>query len=274
MTLVISRGITLRKGYIGTDDPDAEAYIAAVEAADEAESPGVGALETATKVAIHSFVKGCKNDGIWPAIKASCILAGARTLTGALVPLVGAAPSQVGTAGGWNYVRKTGLAGNGTDNYLNSHRNNNADPQDSQHLAVQITTLASTGSIGYMGAGRTFDNGATRINTSSASNTTLVSRSRTSTGSVQAVNSLSIGLAGISRSTSVGYIARGNNTNYSITQASQTSYNGNVFVFHISGTTDYSNARLAFYSIGESLDLALLDARVTDLINAFGAAIP
>jgi hypothetical protein len=36
----------------------------------------------------------------------------------------------------------------------------------------------------------------------------------------------------------------------------------------------YINSRLAFYSIGESLDLALLDARVTDLINAFGAAIP
>jgi hypothetical protein len=31
---------------------------------------------------------------------------------------------------------------------------------------------------------------------------------------------------------------------------------------------------VAFYSIGESLDLALLDARVTDLINAFGVAIP
>jgi hypothetical protein len=36
----------------------------------------------------------------------------------------------------------------------------------------------------------------------------------------------------------------------------------------------YSNARLAFYSIGESLDLALLDARVTALITAFGVAIP
>jgi hypothetical protein len=35
-----------------------------------------------------------------------------------------------------------------------------------------------------------------------------------------------------------------------------------------------SNARIAFYSIGESLDLALLDARVTDLINAFDTAIP
>jgi hypothetical protein len=38
--------------------------------------------------------------------------------------------------------------------------------------------------------------------------------------------------------------------------------------------TFFSNARLAFYSIGESLDLALLDTRITTLINAFAAAIP
>jgi hypothetical protein len=40
------------------------------------------------------------------------------------------------------------------------------------------------------------------------------------------------------------------------------------------GLSLYTNSRLAFYSIGESLELALLDARVTDLINAFAAAIP
>ena len=97
-------------GGLTSYDPDAAAYIAAVEAADGQ------ALETGVKDAINAFVLGCKADGIWNAIKASCILAGARTLAGALVPLVGAAPSQVGAAGGWNYTRKTGLAGNGTDN--------------------------------------------------------------------------------------------------------------------------------------------------------------
>jgi len=35
-----------------------------------------------------------------------------------------------------------------------------------------------------------------------------------------------------------------------------------------------SDARLAFYSIGESLDLAALDTRVSNLITAIGAAIP
>jgi hypothetical protein len=34
----------------------------------------------------------------------------------------------------------------------------------------------------------------------------------------------------------------------------------------------FSDSRLAFYSIGESLNLALLDARVTTLINAFSTA--
>jgi hypothetical protein len=48
----------------------------------------------------------------------------------------------------------------------------------------------------------------------------------------------------------------------------------NVFQISPAIASFNSAARLAFYSIGESLNLALLDARVTDLINAFGAAIP
>jgi hypothetical protein len=38
-------------------------------------------------------------------------------------------------------------------------------------------------------------------------------------------------------------------------------------------TEGFSDARFAFYSIGESLDLAALDARVTALVTAIGAAI-
>jgi len=34
------------------------------------------------------------------------------------------------------------------------------------------------------------------------------------------------------------------------------------------------NARLSFYSIGESLNLALLDAKVKTLMNALAVAIP
>jgi hypothetical protein len=45
-------------------------------------------------------------------------------------------------------------------------------------------------------------------------------------------------------------------------------------VFAGTGGSFKTNARLAFYSIGESLTLALLDDRVTTLINAIAAAIP
>jgi len=47
-----------------------------------------------------------------------------------------------------------------------------------------------------------------------------------------------------------------------------------VFRLNRASNNLYSDARLAFYSIGESLDLAALDTRVTALVNAFAAAIP
>ena len=69
-------------------DPDALAYLAEVERIDGQ------ALESGTRNAVIAFVTGCKADGIWTAIKASCILSGARTLSGALMPLAGTAPSN------------------------------------------------------------------------------------------------------------------------------------------------------------------------------------
>jgi hypothetical protein len=270
MTLVISKGITLRKGYIGTDDPDAEAYIAAVEAADEAESPGVGALETATKVAIHSFVKGCKADGIWPAIKASCILAGARTLTGALVPLVGAAPTNVGglfLSGDYN--RKTGLGdASNTTKYLNSNRNNNADPQNNNHNAFYATSFPS-GTQAYMGADApTFSVGTNNIGRTS----NFFLRNRSS-ASVSRNVPAAPALIGATRASPGSFITCVSGVSQTHLQASETTFNGNVTIFATGGAIP-SASKLAFYSIGESLDLALLDARVTDLINAFAAAIP
>jgi hypothetical protein len=80
--------LSINSDFNGVTDPDAGAYIAAVEAADGQ------LLEFGVGKAINDFVVGCKQDKIWDAIKASCILAGARTLTGALTPLVGTAPTN------------------------------------------------------------------------------------------------------------------------------------------------------------------------------------
>ncbi len=209
-------------------------------------------------------------------IKASCTMAGARTRAGALVPVVGPAPTEFGTAGGWNYNRKTGTAGNGTNNYLNSNRNNNADPQNNQHISVYATTPTTAASNKYpfyIGAGYN-QAGSTHIGRFGSSGN-LFARNR-SADFVQYGSGSSTGLIALARSTSSSYIQRNGGINSSITQASTASFNGNIFVFWSNGatSTDYSSARIAFYSIGESLDLALLDARVTTLINALSAAIP
>jgi hypothetical protein len=248
-------------------DADAAAYITAVETADNQ------ALENGVKVAIDNFVLGCKADGIWSAIKASCILAGARTLSGCLVPLVGTAPTNVGPFVSGDYNRKTGLVGDGSTKCLDSNRNNNVDPQNNNHNAVYVSSNA-TATSAYLGAGNN-DNGSNTLQVGTGS--AVITRSRTNTA-FQPSNAISINsIYGTSRQASSNYIVRTGGVNLTATFTSQTTFSGNVLVFArgVTGTPSIpTNARLAFYSIGESLDLALLDARVTALINAFAAAIP
>jgi len=266
MTLILQRPtgskLTLRQTYIGTDDPDAAAYIAAVEAADGE------ALETGVQVAIHSFVKGCKNDGIWDAIKASCILAGARTLAGALVPLVGAAPTNYNFVAG-DYNRETGLIGDGSTKYLDSNRNNNSDPQDNFHMSCYRTSGTQRNEL-FMGTDSTAEAGSSVF---LQLTTLFVIRCRTLGAQGLSVNPLNF--IGISRSASGFYVRRVNASNAIISTPSDGNRSQNINVFAGGGVASgKATCRIAFYSIGESLDLALLDTRVTDLMTAIGVAIP
>jgi hypothetical protein len=252
--------------------PESLAYIAAVEQADGA------FLEEEVKQAIHAFVVACKFDGTWAAIKASCILAGARTRLGALTPLVGTAPTSFNFTDG-DYNRRTGLVGDGSTKYLDSGRNNNADPQDSAHQGVFVSD-APTLDIGrsYIGAGGTA-NGTSSIFLQTASPGSIRFRSRTNTGlAYSGPTFATTGLIAHSRSVAAEVVARAGGANATLAGTSQVPHNGSVLVFGRNSNSntpgEYLNARLAFYSIGESLDLALLDARVTTLINAFAAAIP
>jgi hypothetical protein len=251
-------------------DADAAAYITAVETAD------AQALENGVKVAIDNFVLGCKADGIWTAIKASCILAGARTLTGALVPLVGTAPTNVGGlfASG-DYDRKTGLKGNGSTKYLNSNRASNADPQNSNHICVYHSEVPSAASNFPRSIGaETFNvTGATGIILANASNR-WEGQSRNA-GNVlnTAPASRQTGTVIVNRANSTQASIRVGGSSYTQSFASQTPGSNTFLVFNDQGLTNHSNARIAFYSIGESLDLALLDTRVTTLIQAIDAAI-
>lgn len=243
-------------------DPDALRYITAVQAADGQ------TLEPAVRKAINDFVVGCKRDGIWSAIKASCILAGARTLAGALTPLVGTAPTNVNNnfvSGDYN--RKTGLVGDGTTKYLDTNRNANADPQDNFHMAIYKSAFAAGGPV--MGAGGA-STGSTQIQGGSY-------RCRTSTGYTPTVTMPSeSGFVGMSRGNGLTFIGRNSGTSETFTASSQTPFNGNVFFYarNSAGTPGLFIAhRYSYYSIGESLNLATLESRVSALVTAIGAAI-
>ena len=249
----------------GGFDADATAYIAAVEAADGA------ALEAGVKTAINDFVVGCKADGIWTALKASCILSGARTLSGAFVPLAGTAPTNNNFVSG-DYNRKTGLVGDGSSKYLNSNRQNATDPQNSRHQAIFVSTGDSLATGTYIAGG---GDGFTGMFNVSNSLWGYISNGVTSI--VAASQGNTVAFKGITRSNSSQALLRsgGITTSGSITSVSEnTNRTVAVFAQNAGSIGFYTNGRLAFYSIGESLDLALLDARVTTLIAAYAAAIP
>ena len=258
--------LALKSGY--SFDSDASTYIDAVETTDGQ------VLETGVRIAINEFVLGCKQDGIWTAIKASCILSGARTLAGALVPLAGTAPTNVGPFVSGDYNRKTGLVGNGSTKYLDSNRNNNADPQNSKHVSVWVST-AGNSNTSYVGAGVT--NTGTTAHFRNNDGFFIVHNSAYVAGGAVIGQGPATGLIAASRTSSSNVFTVFTSTIRSYSQSSETPFNGNILVFTRGTTASLSsptNARLSFYSIGESLDLALLDTRVSNLMTAIGAAIP
>jgi len=264
--------MTLRwvPGWNGLTEPEAVSYVAAVEAADG--EP----LEYGVARAINDFVLGCKNDGIWSAIKASCILAGARTLNGALVPLVGAAPTNYNFVSG-DYNRSTGLVGDGSTKYLNSNRANNADPQNNHSMGVFINTVQPSSAASYIGAGGGLETGATHIIVDYSLSVSTY-RSRFGTTSISRSGGQSVtGFSGMTRNSSSSFTFRLGNVSTTSSTASEAPVSNSVYVFGRNASNALNtptSGRLQFYWIGESLDLALLDARVTTLITAIGAAIP
>ena len=252
-------------------DVDARQYIINVEEQDG--QP----LESGVRTAINDFVVGCKTDGIWNAIKASCILAGARTLDGALVPLVGGAPTNFNFVGA-DYDRETGLIGNSSNKSLDTNRSVTEDPILNCHISAFYgagsgVALGSTGGDGNA-------TGATVLNT-----TPLGGRLRNNTYTVSSISVVAPSFCGFNRgaTNNLTFEARGGGQSQTLS-ATISSFvgSGNLYTHRFSGVgfDSYSNARLSFYSIGESLPdgptktgLELLDERVSNLITAIGAAI-
>lgn len=246
-------------------DSDVVAYIKAVESADGA------LLETSVRALYYNFIVGCKNDGIWNSIKASCLLGGARTLNGALVPLVGNAPTNVNFISN-DYNRKTGLVTDGTK-YLNLGYDNNDTtnfPTDNSHASVYIkensVSFVSTGPYIILGAKGYGYEGSMSFQWTSGSGYTVYNRTFTSVNYGTMIN-----FVGTSKSTSGAFfIARTANANTtSSTSANAGPASGLYGVFGLgNGSLLYpSGLRISFYSLGRSLDLAKLDTRISKFMS-------
>ena len=241
-------------------DSDALAYIAAVETADGQ------ALEDAVKFAYEDFILGCKSDGIWSALKASCILAGARTLSGALVPLVGPAPININFVSG-DYDRKTGLLGNGSTKRL-STINNNTLNQNDNHLYARVSAPDLRGvTAGLLG---------TSLNTTGSSglgrfSTSLNFRSMCQSASLVGGTSWING-NGVSRGSSAQFTRFANDVTAVASIASQIPRDEIISVF--SAGTSFTNSKICYYSVGNSLNLSVLNYIVARLMTDLAAAIP
>ncbi len=253
-----------------TQEDDADRFIAAVERADG--QP----LEAGVRQAYRNFINGCKADGIWEAIRSCCILIGARTLAGALVSLKGQSPTNIGFVQA-DYSRRTGLKGDGNQKYLISNRRDDEDLTNNFHAAAYITEYPTTGYL-YP---RVMECAAFN-----AANTTHLILDR-QTGNYFATNreiGQSVGtsyvptLYAMERSSSTQATVRAQATTVSFpttAAAAQSAGTWNIFS-NVDGAAsgERFSGRIAFYSLGRTLTLATLDARVTTLINEITAAIP
>jgi len=245
-------------------DPDARAFIQRVQAADGAP------LETAVMTALDRFVIGCKADGIWTAIKACCVMAGARTLAGALTPLVGPAPTNINFVGD-DYSRTLGLLGNGAAaKYLDT----NCPMAGFARNNVHAVTWAN----GRDGStGRYISGANTNAAVVSVLGGTPGFRARVNEGTLRTHGTTTDvpKLVGVSRGSASEYTwvyADESGTESSTSTGSEPT--GNLMVFASNAPGNYISVRQVFYSAGEALSLTALRARVTTLMADIAAALP
>lgn len=242
-------------------DPDAMDYFDRIAAAGSS-------ISSANKNAVNAFVVGCKADGIWSALKASCILAGADDLTGALVPLVGPAPTNVGFVAG-NYSRTTGLKGSGVQR-LDTGYSSNADLNAKNLFAcVWITESDSSASRrAFFGSydGVSSVSAAHWMRQEAGNAVTYYLNSNASP--VSAPVPLAPGCIGYALSGMLLSKLLGGSIFTETHDALFRADNSTMGVFSQSAGSQFAatNSRLGFYGFGEALDLALLDARLTALM--------
>ena len=261
-------------------DADARTYLEQVEAQDGQQ------LEPAVISAVSAFVVGLKTDGLWSKIAGMCVFGGARTVSGAAVPLRGPAinlyPSgSIQATTPWTHSRRNGLRGIAVQapttprRWLDSGVSHAGLGQNDVHVATWMSALPDTISFGtaLIGVNTGTVTGSTRIQLRNEANGRNAAVVLTASSEYQSVGQAPVGLIGATRNNPSSFITRVGSADVPFNATSQSPRSGNVQVFS-SEDSSSTDATLFYYSIGQHIDLAAMDGRVNTLRNAILAAIP
>jgi hypothetical protein len=204
------------------------------------------------------------------------ITRGVARYTAAFTP-----PTEEFGGGQSDHYQFAGLRSNGNDQYLNSNRAGNADPQDDFGMVVYASSRhqIKAGFGAYIGGGGA-GNGARNIfrGFTPPNYVGHSSRNATNTASLFQSEPVSNRFIGSSRGASGSYISRAGGTNTTISVASQTPTTDDLLIFARGSGSNvdegHANTRLSMYAIGKDLDLADLDTRATTLFNAIWKPLP
>jgi hypothetical protein len=202
----------------------------------------------------------------WDTMGTHCIFAGV-TFPGCFVPL----RSGMDVPTNFNFVSgdhnpATGLIGDSSTKYINSNLNGDSFGQNDFSMSVFVHTAKATVpgiyiATGFAGAGSSIIG---RPNTEN-----LNHRNRSSTATNAIGVGASTGYIGSSRNNSANYAFRAAGTTISITQSSQTPFNGNVNIFRSAVSPfAYSDGRLKAYHIGPAITQSVLEGLQDTLFAA------
>lgn len=245
---------------LGRALPQTLAYIAAVEAADGQQ------LENEVLRAMVEFA----NYRI-PLGGAAVAMIGARTLAGALIPIVGPAPTNFNFVSA-DYNRRTGLICTVNTKRLSTNRAGNVDPQNARHVAAFRQERFSD----HTAIANGFGSGATACywGAGGVDFFPMISSQQAATGS-SIVTSAAMGFWGQNRTASNSVQIKAGNAALQVQPIiSQTPSATVLEVFRLPGNNSDTGLRLSYYSFGPSLDLDLSAAMVTALVDRIAQVLP
>lgn len=190
-------------------------------------------------------------------------------------------PTEEFGGGQSNYYQFAGLRGNGNDQYLDTNRAGNADPQNDFSMAVYASSLhqiiANAGA--YIGGGGVLTGARNIFRGFIAPNYAgNFSRNTTSTATIFQSEPVPNRFIGSSRGASGSYVSTSGGINTTINVASQTPTTDSLLVFARGNGSNVDQlhvaSRLSMYAIGKDLDLADLDTRATALFDALWKPLP